>query len=141
MSQDKYKTFVAQAERAVSDVSEPALKQIAFQKILDDLLAGTREPKDASSRTKPRAKQVVSFPPGPIGKEGPKQYIMELIDDGFFNEPKTTSSVRAELATRGRHLTRTLIAVALLRLCKRKVLRRAKVADSEEGNTYAYSMW
>ncbi len=37
-AEDKYAALVAQAERAVASVKDPSLKQIAFQKVLDDLL-------------------------------------------------------------------------------------------------------
>ena len=38
MPEDKYAALVAQAEKAVASVKDPSLKQIAFQKVLDDLL-------------------------------------------------------------------------------------------------------
>jgi hypothetical protein len=43
MTKSDYKDLVAQAEEAVRSVSDPGLKQIAFQKVLDDLLKANRE--------------------------------------------------------------------------------------------------
>jgi hypothetical protein len=47
MARNDYKDLVAQAEKAVSSVSDPSLKQIAFQKVLDDLLKSSREDEEA----------------------------------------------------------------------------------------------
>jgi hypothetical protein len=38
-----YAQLVAQAEKAVAAVTDPELKRIAFQKVLDDLLAAGSE--------------------------------------------------------------------------------------------------
>jgi hypothetical protein len=48
MAKLDYKELVAQAEKAVSSVSDPSLKQIAFQKVLDDLLNSTQETEDTT---------------------------------------------------------------------------------------------
>ncbi len=141
MSPDKYKDIVNQAEKAVAAVSDPALKQIAFQKILDDLLDSLHPEAKASTRLKSKRGASKAGGTGRKSKRGPKQYIQQLIDDGFFKKPKIISEVSTELATGGHHLTSTAIAVALLRFCKKRVLRRSKVKGAEKGNTYAYSVW
>lgn len=47
-----YKDLVVQAEKAVNSVSDPSLKQIAFQKVLDDLLKSSQESEEVSGAAK-----------------------------------------------------------------------------------------
>jgi hypothetical protein len=129
-----YKELVAQAERAVAAVSDPALKQIAFQKVLDDLLTnGTpqAEEKPPTRKTIPTKTSTATKT-----KRGPRAYIGDLIEDGFFNSRKSLVQVLAELADRGHHIKASDAGVVLLRFCKAKVLRRKK-----EGKAYLYSNW
>lgn len=140
MARNDYKDLVAQAEKAVSSVSDPSLKQIAFQKVLDDLLKSSREDEEPVSpsqgRTKSRVKKKRESLRG-SKRGGPTQYIQELIGDGFFKKPKTISEVKAELGNRGHHIAITGLSTPLIRLCKAKVLRRHK----GENNTFLYSPW
>jgi hypothetical protein len=137
---DKYKDLVHQAEKAVAAVKDPSLKQIAFQKVLDDLLSASQEheaPAPASSKRRPKPE-----PAKLRGKArgGPTQYVQELIGDGFFDKPKIISQVKAELGNRGHHIPIATVGVVLLRLCKARVLRRSKLKGAEK-NTYAYTIW
>lgn len=144
MAKSNYKELVAQAEKAVSSVSDPSLKQIAFQKVLDDLLSSTQEAEEPAARTpagkasasKKGAREKASPLRGPA-RGGPTKYIQELIGDGFFKKPKTISEVKAELGNRGHHIAITGLSTPLMRLCKARVLRRQK----DENNTYLYSPW
>jgi hypothetical protein len=82
MPEDKYAELVAQAEKAVASVRDPSLKQIAFQKVLDDLLSSNdrRSPRShAPAARKPQTDKVRGSARG-----GPTKYIQELIGDGFF---------------------------------------------------------
>ncbi len=139
MARNNYKDLVAQAEKAVSSVSDPSLKQIAFQKVLDDLLKSSQEDEEPVRPTKgaraPAKKKRESLRGSARG--GPTQYIQELIGDGFFKKPKTISEVKAELGNRGHHIAITGLSTPLIRLCKAKVLRRHK----GENNTFQYSPW
>lgn len=134
-----YKDLVAQAEKAVSSVSDPSLKQIAFQKVLDDLLKSSQEDEEPAKPAKgakaPAKKKSESLRGSARG--GPTQYIQELIGDGFFKKPKTISEVKSELGNRGHHIAITGLSTPLIRLCKAKVLRRHK----GENNTFLYSPW
>lgn len=135
-----YKDLVAQAEKAVSSVSDPSLRQIAFQKVLDDLLKSTQEPEEVvgpgkASKSRVKKKKRESLRGSARG--GPTQYIQELIGDGFFKKPKTISEVKAELGNRGHHIAINALSTPLMRLCKAKVLRRQKGED----NAYSYSPW
>lgn len=148
MAKSNYKDLVAQAEKAVSSVSDPSLKQIAFQKVLDDLLNSTQEDEEPSAPTaarkssasKARITKNLSTLRG-AARGGPTQYIQELIGDNFFAKPKTISQVKAELGNRGRHIPITSLSGPLIRLCRAKVLRRHKSKGQGEKNTYLYSVW
>lgn len=60
-----------------------------------------------------------------------------MVDDGFFDRPKTISEVKAELENRGHHIPLTSLSGPLQKLCKKKVLRRQK----PDGKTFSYSNW
>jgi hypothetical protein len=76
-------------------------------------------------------------------RRGPKGYIRELIDDGFFKKPKTIAEVKAELANRGHHIALTSLSGPLQGLCQDKVLRRhrARSGDKSQKTAYNYSEW
>jgi hypothetical protein len=137
---EKYAALVAQAEKAVASVKDPSLKQIAFQKVLDDLLSARetdREP--LSQEVRPRRVKLSKIRGSARG--GPTQYIQELIGDNFFKKPKTITEVKAELGNRGHHIAITSLSGPLQNLCKAKVLRRQKVKASGNRQTFAYSVW
>lgn len=141
-----YSSVVAQAEKAVKGVSDPELKRIAFQKVLEDLLGGGVGSGSTSlprSRTTKRKKSVPSTKTGTKAKRnkakkgGPKSYIRELINDGFFKKPKTITEIKAQLGNRGHHIPLTSLSTPLIRLCRDKELRRQK----GDKNTFLYSNW
>ena len=121
MAKADYKELVAQAEKAVSSVSDPALKQIAFQKVLDDLLNSTQEAEDTTVPATSRGRKPRSVKRRELrgaARGGPTQYIQELIGDNFFAKPKTISQIRAELGNRGHHIPITSLSGPLIRLCR-----------------------
>jgi hypothetical protein len=66
------------------------------------------------------------------GRPGPKRIIGELIDGGFFNEPKLIRDVIAHLQdTRGRKYKATDLSPALVRLLRDGRLERAKNSDGQ----------
>ena len=143
MAKNNYKDIVAQAEKAVSSVSDPSLKQIAFQKVLDDLLKSTQEAEEPVGPIKGSISPIKKKRENLRGsaRGGPTQYIQELIGDGFFKKPKTISQVKAELGNRGHHIAINELSTPLVRLCRAKVLRRQKSKGLGEKNTYLYSTW
>ena len=147
MAKANYKELVAQAEKAVSSVSDPALKQIAFQKVLDDLLNSTAGGRRATARLRrillvvEKARAAKPRDLRGAARGGPTQYIQELIGDNFFAKPKTISQIKAELGNRGHHIPITSLSGPLIRLCRAKVLRRHKSKSQGEKNTYLYSVW
>jgi hypothetical protein len=132
-----YPDLVKQAESAVASVKDPELRRAAFEKILDDLLSSPSDelPSRKPVRTgKRRVKKQTS-----AEQRGPRAYISEMKEDGFFTEPKTISEVKAELANRGHHIPLTSLSGPLQKLCQAKELRRQKAGDKKK--TFVYSNW
>ncbi len=135
-----YSELVAKAEAAVASVKDPELKRVAFQKILDDLLA---------SGTSSAGRKASAPPRMSSGREtskeskraGPQAYVEEIVAEGFFKKPKTIAQVKAELENRGHHIPLTSLSGPLQKLCRRKVLRRQKAKTSGKKQTFAYSRW
>jgi membrane protein involved in colicin uptake len=136
-SQD-YSEVVARAEKAVASVKDPELKKIAFQKVLDDLLGSSSEAKHTNIRSTKRPREARKTSGGATSKAGPKAYIEDLIEDGFFKKPKPISEVKTALENLGHHIPVTSLSGPLQKLCQQKRLRRQKHTES---GTYTYSEW
>jgi hypothetical protein len=138
----KYSEIVVRAEKAVVGVQDPDLKRIAFQKILETLLAeGAPESrlKEVSSReVKGSSHRAASVKGTSKAKGGPKAYVEELIADQFFKTPRSIAAVRSELANNGHRIAVTSLSGPLQTLCQQKKLRRKK--DGEAGG-FSYSNW
>lgn len=127
-----------EAQNAVEGISDPELKRIAFEKILNDLLnSDTRKVNSDSTFPAKKVKKRNSKTTGKSNKDGPQSQVKALIDEGFFKKPKTLSEVKTELGTRGFHIPLTHLSAPLVRLCRQKFLRRSK----ESSGTYSYSNW
>lgn len=135
-----YAELVTQAEEATRAIKDPELRRVAFERVLDDLLAGS----GGATQGEARAAKPAQRPSSPKAKKsrGPKGYIRELVDDGFFKKPKTIAEVKAELANRGHHIALTSLSGPLQSLCQERVLRRHR-AKTEKGKkqAYNYSEW
>jgi hypothetical protein len=144
MSSDlNYAEMVKQAEAAVASIRDSDLKNIAFSKVLDALLAQREHPKEHGSvkvaavvgkRTAKSASKRTEKRGGPVA------YVEELIDDGFFKAPKTLAAVKAELANRGHHIPLTALSGPMQRLCQRRQLRRQKLVEGNK-QVFTYSHW
>jgi len=149
MSDKDYAELIAEAEKAVANVKDPELKRIAFEKILDTLLgqgkssqssrrgksanrSAKKGPKTAKSGSQPKKRKATP--------RGPKAYVRELHEEGFFKKPKTISHVRSELANRGHHIPLTSLSGPMQSLCQDRVLRRSKGKEGKK-STYLYSNW
>lgn len=143
---NEYSKMVAQAEAAVQSVKDPELRRVAFEKILETLLSEgvAFAPKKKTSKKvgKKTGAKKAATKAAPKGK-GPKTRLLELIDDGFFDEQRTLADVKAELADRGFHIPVTSLSNPLMRLTRDKKLRRQKQSTGGKGakTTYAYSNW
>lgn len=91
-----YSEIVKQAEAAVASIKDSELKGIAFGKILDTLLGQQDQPKRQVSSKQQTRSQKAGLPRAKK-RSGPKGYVEELIDEGFFKAPKTLAGTKAEL--------------------------------------------
>ena len=144
MTQSKpYAELVTQAEEATRAIKDPELRRVAFERVLDDLLSGGGTTTQTGARAPKQVERSTRRATRPKKSTGPKGYVRELIDDGFFKKPKTIAEVKAELANRGHHIAITSLSGPLQSLCQNRVLRRHKTKSSDEGKkaTYNYSEW
>ncbi len=141
-----YAALVAEAEKAVSGVNDPELKQAAFTKVLDTLLsaatehASDDEPDAPPKKPKSKSKSGKTESAAAKRSSGTKGYIEELLDEGFFKTQRTIGAVKTELANRGHHIPLTSLSTPLMRLCQQRKLRREKKADGNK-TVFAYSKW
>ena len=139
-----YADLVSQAESAVASVKDPELRRVAFQKVLEDLLAGGGETQTATRRVSKSPVRAASEGPSrrkATTKGGTQTYVDELVEEGFFKKPKTISNLKAELENRGHHIPLTSLSGPLQRMCQQRVLRRQKMKTSGKRETFGYSNW
>jgi hypothetical protein len=138
----QYPQLVAAAEAAVSGIKDADLKRVAFEKVLDDLLSEAANPSTPTPARQPsgQAGKKVGKLKRAAKTGGPKAYIVEVLDEGFFKKVKTMGEVKAELDNRGHHIPYTSLSGPLQKLCQEKRLRRQKV-DQGGKKTFGYSNW
>ena len=142
MARSDYQAVVAKAEKAVQGVKDPELKRVAFQRVLDDMLAG-EHPRPLSKLQSPASKRASpkSGHAKTLVKRGPRGYVEELIADRFFKNPKTLAQVKVELGNRGHHIPATSLSGPLQTMCQRKALRRQRTKDDNKKQSFVYSEW
>lgn len=133
-----YSALVSEAEVAVRSVKDPELKRVAFEKILEELLAAPKSRSGGSVTAKQETPPAGKQRPPTKKRSGPKAYVEELVSDGFFKKPKTLAQVKSELANRGHHIATTSLSGPLQKLCQDKVLRRSKETINKK-KTYCYA--
>ncbi len=127
---EDYSEKFQEAEKAVSSIKDEKLKSIAFERLINHILS--------NEATKTNGKKVknVKEKAGEGAKkkiEGPKAWLIELVDENFFHAPKSSNDIREELEARGHHLNATDLTFPLQKLCHEKRLRRKKITrDSKE---------
>jgi len=131
------------AEEAVSKVKDEALKSIAFQTVLQRLLA-------LDEFTIPEGKKATESLPSPQEKlkqkakrpSGQKGRIEELIAEGFFSQKRTIEEIKKELEAHTWHHRLEELSPALIRLVNEKKLRRVKEPEGKSGKlVWRYSKW
>ena len=140
-----YSALAAEAEHAVASVKDPELKRVAFDKILDALLAHATAPDPAPGKrpagTAPSSRTSAAGSVRKLKKHaGPKAYIEEMITEGFFKTQRTIAQVKAELGNRGHHIALTSLSGPLQQLCQERRLRRQKKNEGKK-RVYVYSNW
>jgi hypothetical protein len=143
-------SLVKRASGAVEHMKDLDLKKVAFDRILQHLLDGegsADEGKTTKSKAKAKSNSAVVRPRASghraSGKDGPKAWLEELIDGGFFDEPRSGVAMVDKLAEHGHHLTYQDLTRQLTILTKDKALRRKKlpVKEGAKKHVWHYSKW
>lgn len=139
----RFAELAEEAEQSVAGVKDPELRRIAYQKILEELLAnGSSDPGESTSASKRRRRGArVVKKSGAKKRSGPQAYVEELAEEDFFKKPKTIANVKAELENRGHHIPITSLSGPLQTLCQRKILRRSRAKGATSKQQYSYSNW
>ena len=117
----------------VSSLENPAYRVAAFQVALGWLLSVSESVGKRQTRMHEPTKQPAN---GNGLKSVTQRRILELRDEGFFQDPRFPTEVRTELRTQGFHHNSNDVRMALLRLARKKVLRRLNEGD----NQYRYGL-
>lgn len=127
---DQLAASVSEAERATSQITDPELRRLAFDRVLEHLLQtsqpGVEKPPKGTKQRGAKEKAPES------SKPGPKAWIRELVEEGFFDEPKTIKALQEGLEKKKHFLELTALTGPLDLLKNEKVLRR-KTMKPEEG--------
>lgn len=134
---------LAIAQDAVANVSDDALRAVAFQVVLERLLDMQEFtefiqelPADTLSEPEIKEAKKSKQPTGPKGR------VESLIEDGFFNQKRTISEVKAALEERTWYHRVEDLGPTLVRLVQEKKLRRIKEPEKEGGKLiWRYSNW
>jgi hypothetical protein len=134
-----YASLMSEAQTAVSGITDPDLKRIAFERLLDKFL-GTAN--SVPTKTEAASQKKGGKKKGPVEAKnnGPKGRIEQLIEEDFFNTPRSLNDIQNELANRGFHIPSTTLSGPLQKLCQNRRLRRQKQQVGKK-ETYLYSNW
>lgn len=137
MEPTDYSKILEDAEKQISGIKNEKLREIAFSQLISHLLSDSTptkeefEEKPKQSKHRKTKRQSTRTPKAK--QEGPKAWIQELADEGFFKKPKSSAEIREELETRSHHLSATDLTFPLHSLCLEKVLRRKKITPENGG--------
>lgn len=121
------------AEKQVAGIKNEKLKEIAFGKLVSHLLDGNISDDEDVSPKKQKVKKTsrTTSRQAKNKTDGPLAWLRDLVADGFFKKPKSSSNIREELKTQDHHLEATDLTAPLRILCKDKLLRRKKMTPEE----------
>jgi hypothetical protein len=132
-----FQEIIQSAEEAVRSVKDPALKAVAFGKIIDALVGG----KPGVQATVKAKAHHRSSSIRATKKAGTSGYLQELVGEDYFRTQRSLVDVKQELANRGHHVPLTSLSGPMQSLCKRRVLRREPKRINGKKSTFVYSTW
>src|SRR5947207_1097211 len=109
MTDKEYQSKISLAEAAVAQMSDPKLREVAFAKILEQLLRPVAEYVAVRGARRTGSSSVSRHPSRAVGG-GPISLIETLIDEQFFEQPRALRDVQAELVNRGHRIPRTSLS-------------------------------
>jgi len=127
------------AEKVVVSIKDPRLREIAFGRILDHLLAPGKNSNFDGAVSPTVSKQLAKKPKS---SGGVTAWLQELVADSFFSEPRSAKQILDELSNRSHHLRGADLTRQLQKLCHTKVLRRRKQSPVAGGaELFHWSNW
>jgi hypothetical protein len=139
---EKMKELRKKALAAVDDMLDGELKTKAFEVFLQRLIdceidASIKREYIGDKKDQPAVKGKKSK----VGT-GPKFWLEELIEEGFFKAPKNIQEILKILEERAHHLKNTDLQWYLTDAVKNRKLRRRKQTPEKGGKKiYHYSNW
>lgn len=133
-----YTPFFAKAHTAVAGIKEDSIRSVAFGVVLTHLLGETSQgvKKPLIDET-PAEKRVAKK----VSKSGPKAWLVELVNEGFFSTPRSSADIRQELSSRSHILAATAITQPLEALCHEKLLRRSPKSPDGKKSGIHWHNW
>src|SRR5262245_31845223 len=102
----QYQEKISVAEAAVAEMTDPQLRQVAFAKILEQLLS-----EDGGGSLSRRANRGTDLGVRrKVGSGGPISRIESLVAEDFFADARTLGDVQKELEIRGHRIPRTSLS-------------------------------
>ena len=152
MSENSYANYgklFEEAEKSVSNIKNEKLKEIAFEKLITHLLSDNQGQENSAlsedsntSRPVAKAQKKNNSRDQKQKSEGPKAWLTELVEEGFFQKPKSATEIIEEFKTRSHHLKASDLTSPLQALCHEKLLRRKQMAPPNGGRAvYHWSKW
>lgn len=117
------------AEKVVEEMPEGSLKERAFEVVFQHLLTGGV---GAVAKKRSRRSKAMPVTTGEQAQKrhrkpsGVKGYILELVEEGFFDGWRTLPDIQKQLEVRGHIYKQEWLSPRLLELTKAKVLRRER---------------
>jgi hypothetical protein len=128
------------AEKAVAG-TEPSLKEKAFEVVFQHLLTGGVQ---APAKKRSRRRKAIPATTGeqaqnrPRKPSGVKGYILELVEEGFFDGWRSLPDIQKQLEVRGHIYKQERLSPTLLELTKAKVLRRERTDRGDGRKIWVY---
>ena len=116
-------------EEQVSSIKDPALKKVAFEKLIDNLLAAHKKER-AGCKKKNKRGALGGKKEKPIGRKsrpGPREIVTQLLTSGYFDKAKLLSEIPIHIKHNMGHTYSTKeISMSLTRLLREGLLSREK---------------
>jgi hypothetical protein len=123
------------AEKAVAAVKDPRLREIAFGRILDHLLAAKNpnpdQAKPVASEKRSSEKVVEKTASEEKSRSGATGGLRSLVDAGKLDTPRTASEIIEFLKQEGRHYSKPSVSMGLLNLVRERILTRFKEKEDK----------
>lgn len=127
-----------------SDIKDATLRSVAYQVVLGHLLQTglTSDLEEVARRGVSGHKKGDRAPTSaaPVPRDGPSKWVMSLVDEGYFREPRQIGDVVRRLAEVGHTVLSKDVSYPLARFCELRILRRVKSGKDESGKkSWVYS--